>query len=171
MLIYEREGLGITNLASFIETHECGSRQVSEILNVKGCELWTISPDATVLNALKLMAEKEIGALVVVDDSDKVIGIISERDYARKIILIGKSSSETTVREIMSSPVRSVTTSNTTSECMALMTDKHIRHLPVLDNEKLIQIISIGDLVKFVISEQGYLLRQFENYITGKYPG
>jgi len=139
---------------------------VAQVLHEKGNAIWSISPDATVYDALKLMAEKNVGALLVLDDS-KLVGILSERDYARKIILRGKTSKETLVREIMSVEVRYVRPENTLEECMALMTGKHIRHLPVLEGERLIGVISIGDVVRAVISEKEFLIQQLEHYITG----
>ena len=126
----------------------------------------TITPLAPVLDAVKLMAEKNIGALVVMEDM-KVVGIITERDYARKIVLMGRSSKETLVREIMTSPVMYVRPNHTNEECMALMTDNRVRHLPVMDNDKLIGLISIGDLVKDIISEQKLIIKQLEHYIMG----
>ncbi len=139
---------------------------VAQVLQEKGNAIWSVSPEATVYDALQLMAEKNVGALLVLDDR-KLVGILSERDYARKIILRGKTSKETLVREIMSVEVRYVRPENTLEECMALMTDKHIRHLPVLEDERLIGVISIGDVVRAVISEKEFLIQQLEHYITG----
>jgi CBS domain-containing protein len=139
---------------------------VRDILQKKGSQVWTIGPDATVYDALSLMAEKEIGALVVIDD-DKVIGMVSERDYARKVILKGKTSRETPVRDIMTSRVCYVSKERTVDECMALMTDKTIRHLPVLENGELSGLVSIGDVVKSMISEREFIIDQLEAYITG----
>jgi CBS domain-containing protein len=141
---------------------------VEEILQQKGRDVWTISPKATVMEALKLMAEKKIGALVVVHD-DQVVGIISERDYARKIVLRGKSSVNTPVKEIMTDKVYYVGPKTTTQECMVLVTQQSIRHLPVLENGKLVGLISIGDVVKSIIDEQETTIAQLSNYITGKY--
>ena len=124
----------------------------------------SISPDATVYDALKLMAEKEVGALLVME-ADKVVGIISERDYARKVILHGKSSKEIHVSDIMTSKIVYVNTAQTVDECMALMTDKHIRHLPVYEGKQLVGVVSIGDLVKEAISEREYIIKQLESYI------
>ena len=137
---------------------------VSQLLQVKGTEIHTIGLDATVFDALKLMAEKDVGALVVVDDS-RLAGIISERDYARKVILLGKSSHDMVVREIMSAKVITVHPGQTVEECMALMTGKRVRHLPVTEGERLIGVLSIGDLVKDVISEQEQTIKQLESYI------
>jgi CBS domain-containing protein len=141
---------------------------VEEILQQKGHDVWTISPKATVMEALKLMDEKHIGALVVMHD-DQVAGIISERDYARKVILRGKSSINTHVKEIMTDKVYYVGLKTTAEECLILTTQQSIRHLPVLDNGKLVGLISIGDVVKSVIGEQETEIRQLSEYITGKY--
>ncbi len=141
---------------------------VEEILNQKGHDVWTISPKATVMEALKLMAEKHIGALVVTHD-DEVVGIISERDYARKVILRGRSSINTHVKEIMTEKVYYVNPKTTAEECLILTTQQSIRHLPVLEDGKLIGLISIGDVVKSVIGEQETTIRELSDYITGKY--
>ena len=140
---------------------------VMQILQAKGDEVWTIGPQVTVFEALKLMAEKEIGALLVVD-AGKVVGIFSERDYARKVILKSRSSKDTPVRKIMTERVITVDPDTTVEVCMGLMTDRHIRHLPVMDDDKLIGVISIGDVVKAIISEQSYLIEHLENYIVGR---
>lgn len=139
---------------------------VEKLLEGKGSEVWSVSPDETVFQALKLMAEKNIGALLVVD-RNRLVGIFSERDYARKVILQGKASKETPVREIMSTTVHCVGLKNTVQECMALMTHKRIRHLPVLVGEELRGVISIGDVVKAIISEQEFMIEQLEQYISG----
>jgi CBS domain-containing protein len=139
---------------------------VKQILKEKGYHFHSVGPDTMVIDALKLMAEKEIGALLVLEGG-KLVGIMSERDYARKVILKGKSSLETPVREIMTSKVFFVRPQQTVEECMALMTDKHIRHLPVMDGETVIGVISIGDLVKATIDEKDFMIKQLENYITG----
>jgi CBS domain-containing protein len=141
---------------------------VKQILDEKGREVWTIVPDATVFDALKLMAEKGIGALVVIENS-QVAGIISERDYARKITLMGRFSKDTLVKDIMTTQVYGVHPSATAEECLALMTDRRIRHLPVLEKDKLAGVISIGDVVKAVMSTQKVTIQQLENYIMGKY--
>ncbi len=141
---------------------------VKDILSEKGSGVWTISPDAKVYDALKLMAEKGIGALIVFEKDD-VVGIMSERDYARKIVLLGRHSQDTKVRDIMTSPVYGVHMDTTADECMALMTDKHIRHLPVCKDEKLAGVISIGDVVKAIIGHQKVTIENLENYIMGKY--
>lgn len=127
----------------------------------------TIAPDATVFEAVRLMAAKGIGALLVMD-GDKIVGIITERDYARKIVLMGRASKDTPVRDVMTTAVMYVRPSHTSEECMALMTGNRLRHLPVLDDGKLVGIISIGDLVKDIISEQRFLIEQLEHYILGE---
>jgi signal-transduction protein with cAMP-binding, CBS, and nucleotidyltransferase domain len=141
---------------------------VKDILSEKGLKVWTISPDAKVLDALNLMAEKGLGALVVFDQDD-IVGIISERDYARKVILKGRHSQDTKIRDIMTAPVYGVHLETTADECMALMTDKHIRHLPVCKDGKLAGVISIGDVVKAIIGQQKVTIENLENYIMGKY--
>jgi CBS domain-containing protein len=141
-------------------------KTVSQLLQMKGNEVWSIGPDALVIEALKLMAEKGIGALVVLE-AGQVVGILSERDYARKVSLQGKSSKTTPVRQIMTEKVVYVRPDQTVEDCMALMTNKRIRHLPVLDGNQLAGVISIGDVVKAVISEQEFIIAQLENYITG----
>jgi CBS domain-containing protein len=137
---------------------------VSQILQSKGNHTWTIAPNATVFDALTSMAEKDIGALLVVE-SDEVVGIFSERDYARKIILHGKSSKDTEVQEIMKSEVLCISPDQSVNKCMALMTEKRIRHIPVLDDGRLIGIISIGDVVKTIIAEQQIIINHLEDYI------
>ncbi len=139
-------------------------KTVTQLLEAKGREVHTIGPDARVIDALKLMADKDVGALVVTE-SAKIAGIISERDYARKVILQGKSSHDVAVREIMTARVVTVQPRHTVEECMALMTEKRIRHLPVTEGERLIGVLSIGDLVKEVIAEQEATIRQLESYI------
>ena len=142
-------------------------KSVAEILRSKPEQaVHTITPSASVFDAVKLMAEKSIGALLVMEDL-KIEGIITERDYARKIVLVGRSSKETPVRDIMTSPVMYVRPDQTNEECMALMTDNRVRHLPVIDNGKLVGLISIGDLVKDIISEQKFIIDQLEHYIMG----
>jgi CBS domain-containing protein len=139
---------------------------VSNLLENKGNTVWTIGPGKTVFDALKLMAEKGIGALVVVEDRG-VVGIVSERDYARKVILAGKTSRDTAISDIMTSKVCYVSPQHTAGECMALMTEKAVRHLPVMDHGDLVGIVSIGDVVKSVISKQEFIIGQLESYITG----
>jgi CBS domain-containing protein len=128
--------------------------------------VYTITPTASVFEALKLMAEKNIGALVVLE-SDKILGMITERDYARAIVLMARSSKTTAVRDIMTTPVMYVLPNQTSEECMALMTEHRLRHFPVVDKGKLIGLISIGDLVKDVVSEQKFTIQQLQHYITG----
>ena len=141
---------------------------VKQILSEKGNDVWSTSPDTAVFDALKDMSDKGIGALVVLDDQE-VVGIFSERDYARKVILKGKSSKDLPVKEIMTRRVICVKPEYSTEECMALMTEKHIRHLPVVADNELVGIISIGDVVKAIISQQEFVIEQLENYITGAY--
>ena len=140
-------------------------KKVRDILRVKGPDVWSIGPNALVYDAMKLMADKEIGALLVMDET-KLVGIISERDYARKVILQGRSSHSTQVREIMTSRVVYTEPERNIDECMALMTDKRIRHLPVLEGGEVFGVISIGDLVKAIITEQKFIIEQLERYIT-----
>ena len=139
---------------------------IRQILETKGHEVWSVSAEATVYDALKVMSEKNVGALVVLDGG-RLEGVISERDYARKVILKGKFSKEMPVREIMSTDVVTVLPNQSIEECMALMTDKHFRHLPVMDGDKVVGVISIGDLVKATIDEKDFMIKQLENYITG----
>ncbi|MBI5029195.1 MAG: CBS domain-containing protein [Chloroflexi bacterium] len=139
---------------------------VAQVLQVKGNTVWTIAPDATVYAALELMAVKDVGALLVLEQNE-LVGILSERDYARKVILKGKFSKDTQVREIMTDVVFFVRPDQTIEECMTLMTAKRVRHLPVIAQGKLVGVISIGDVVKSLISDQELLIRDLENYITG----
>lgn len=141
---------------------------VAEIIKLKGNEVFTISPNITVFDALKILAEKNIGALVVTKN-EKVVGIFSERDYARKIILKGKSSIVTTVNELMTTDVLYVSQEDTIDACMDLMSENHIRHLPVIEDEKLVAVISIGDVVKHIIKHQKFQIRELEKYIKGGY--
>jgi CBS domain-containing protein len=141
-------------------------KTVRDILNVKGTDVWRVGPEATVFDALQLMAEKEVGALVVTEN-DRVVGIISEREYARKVILQGRSSPTTLVKEIMITPVVHTYLEQPIEECMALMTEKRTRHLPVIEEGKLVGIISIGDLVKSIIADQKFIIEQLERYISG----
>jgi CBS domain-containing protein len=141
-------------------------RKVRDILETKGRDVWFIEPSALVYDAMKLMADKEVGALLVMENAT-LAGIISERDYARKIILQGRSSLTTEVREIMTARVVCAEPERSIEECMALMTDKRIRHLPVVEAGQLCGVISIGDLVKAIIAEQQFIIQQLERYITG----
>lgn len=127
----------------------------------------TVAPDATVYEAVRKMAEKSVGALLVTD-GNRIVGIVTERDYARKIVLLARSSKDTAVREIMSSKVLFVRPHHTSQQCMALMTENRVRHLPVLDGEQLLGIVSIGDLVRDIIAEQRFIIEQLEHYITGE---
>jgi CBS domain-containing protein len=140
---------------------------VAHVLQAKGHQIWSIAPQASVFDAIKLMADKEVGALLVMDGDD-LVGIISERDYARKVILKGKSSHDTQVREIMTDKVVYVGPERTVEDCMAVMTARRIRHLPVLVDNRPIGVISIGDLVKAQISEHEVRIQQLENYIAGR---
>jgi CBS domain-containing protein len=139
-------------------------KSLNQLLAAKGGQVYSIRPDATVIDALRLMAQKDVGALLVMEDT-RVVGIMSERDYARKVILQGKSSQDMAVRDIMTSDVVKVDPSKTVEECMGLMTQRRIRHLPVCEGEKLVGLVSIGDLVKEVIAEQEQTIKQLESYI------
>ena len=140
-------------------------KTVEQILDAKGSDVWSITPDASVLEAIKLMAEKEVGALLVMTGK-KPVGIVSERDYARKVILKGRSQ-ETPIQDIMTTHVVYVSPDQSIEECMALMTEKRIRHLPVMDGGRLRGMLSIGDLVKTVIAEQKLVIKELERYISG----
>ena len=141
-------------------------KTVRQLLQTKGHDIWSVAPDTSVFDALEVMAGKNVGALLVLE-ADALVGVFSERDYARKVILKGKASKHTLVREIMSHRVVCVSLEHSVEECMALMTDKRVRHLPVLEEQKLLGVISIGDVVKAIISEQEFMIEQLENYITG----
>lgn len=143
------------------------TKTVSTILRSKGHDIYSVPPEATVFEALKIMSDNSVGALVVLD-GEKLVGIMSERDYARKVILLGKSSREAKVKEIMSEKVYYVNPHRTADECMALMINKRIRHLPVFEDNKLIGVISIGDVVKAVIDEKEFVIEQLEEYISGR---
>lgn len=142
-------------------------KTVNELLQAKGNAIWSIRPDEMVFEAIRRMAEKNVGALLVMDGR-QLIGIISERDYTRKVFLQGKSSKETRVREIMTPNVVCVKPERTVEECMALMTGKHIRHLPVVRDNDVIGVISIMDVIKSIISEKEFIIGQLESYITGR---
>ena len=139
---------------------------VNQLLKTKGSAVWSVTPETSVFEALRVMAEKNVGALVVLEGQE-LKGIFSERDYARKVVLHGKSSKDTPVREIMTERVDCVSPSHSVRECMARMTDKHIRHLPVVEAERVVGLISIGDVVKAIISDQEFMIEQLEFYIAG----
>ncbi len=145
------------------------SSGVGSILERKGREVWFITPVQTVYEAIERMADKEVGALLVISE-ENLVGIISERDYARKVILEGKSSKNTLVNDIMTSPVIFVTPDQTVAECMDIMTRRRVRHLPIMKNEKVLGVVSIGDLLKWVVSEQEETIERLQNYISTKYP-
>lgn len=140
---------------------------VRQILKGKGGSVWSTRPDAPVIEALRVMADKDVGALLVME-ADNLVGIFSERDYARRVILFGKSPSETLVSEIMTSNVYTVRPDQSIGTCMGLMTEKRIRHLPVVEKGKVVGVVSIGDVVKAIISEQQFVIDQLESYITGE---
>jgi|SRR6185436_9627396 len=142
--------------------------QIREILHTKGNAVWTISPDLTVFEAIQIMADKNVGALLVTREG-RLVGVLSERDYTRKVVLKGRSSRETPVSEILSDRVIHVTPDHTVEECMRLMTEHRVRHLPVLEGEKVAGVVSIGDLVNWIIGAQNSAIHQLETYITG-YP-
>ena len=142
---------------------------VSEILSHKGHNVWSIEPEATVYEALELMAEKNVGSLLVIEH-DRLVGIMTERDYSRKVILKGRSSKETAVKEILSGQIFKVSPDHTVEDCMRLMTSHRVRHLPVLDGDHILGVVSIGDLVNWIISAQTATIEQLQTYIAG-YPG
>ena len=139
---------------------------VRDLLQAKGNKVWSITPQATVYEALELMAARNVGALMVME-AEKVVGIFSERDYARRVILKGRSSRTTVVSELMTRDVLYVGTAETVEDCMALMTEKRVRHLPVIEKDRLLGIVSIGDVVKEIISDREFTIRALEHYITG----
>jgi CBS domain-containing protein len=172
MVFWYREGI----LMTFADSYTGGSEEsiavvesIASILKTKGGDVWSLPPTATVYEAVEMMADKAVGALAVLSDG-KLVGIVSERDYARKVILKGKSSKDTLVGEIMSSPVVTVDACRTVVECMRIMTAHRIRHVPVLDGGALAGIVSIGDLVKSIISAQAETIKQLRSYVTGQYP-
>ena len=139
---------------------------IAQLLNTKGNQIWSVKPEATIFEALEVMSEKEIGALLVME-GEKLMGIFSERDYARNVILKGKSSKNTLVGELMTKKVFFIDSEKTINDCMAIMTIKHVRHLPVIENDKVIGIVTIGDVVSKIISEHEDTIQHLENYITG----
>jgi CBS domain-containing protein len=143
---------------------------IRSVLKHKGRTVWSVPPSISVYDAISMMSEKQVGALLVMEDA-KLVGILSERDYARKVILKGRSSKDTLVGEIMTSAVTYVTPRATVDECMKIMTASRVRHLPVVENEEVVGIVSIGDLVNWIISAQADTIHQLHSYITGKYPG
>ena len=143
---------------------------VRSVLKQKGQNIWSALPEAWVYDAIEMMADKHVGALLVISKG-KLLGIISERDYARKVILQGKSSKQTQVKEIMTSPVIFVGPEHTVEDCMRIMTNNRIRHLPVVENEKVLGVLSIGDLVKWIIAAHEETIHQLQRYITSSYPG
>lgn len=140
---------------------------VNDLLRDKPSEIWTVAPDDSVYDALQLMADKNVGAVLVLEGG-RLVGLLSERDYARKLALENRTSRDTSVRDVMTQRVAIVSPNKDIEECMALMTDKHVRHLPVMDNDKLVGLVSIGDLVKGVIAEKKFMIEQLEQYITGQ---
>lgn len=141
-------------------------RTASDIIAYKGRTVWSVSPDDTVLHALGVMAEQEIGAVLVLE-GNRLAGILSERDYARKVVLMGRSSRESAIRDVMTRDVICVRPDHTIEECLALMTERRVRHLPVIDKGALCGLVSIGDLVKATIAEQEYVIEQLQHYIAG----
>jgi CBS domain-containing protein len=139
---------------------------VRHLLQEKGHQIWSIAPKATVYEALELMATKNVGAVLVIEHED-VVGMLTERDYARKVVLKGRASKTTTVGELMTREVLYVAPDDTIEDCMAIMTDKRLRHLPVMENGKLVGLVSIGDVVKAIISDREFTIRELERYITG----
>jgi CBS domain-containing protein len=141
-------------------------RTVSDILRFKGTEVWSVAPGDTVLHALGLMAERDVGA-VVVCEAEKIVGILTERDYARKVVLLGRSSRDSAIRDVMTTNVLSVPPEHSIDDCLGLMTNRRVRHLPVVERSRLVGLVSIGDLVRATIEEQGQVIEQLQRYIAG----
>ena len=141
-------------------------KSARQLLEAKGSDVWSVHPDAAVYDAIEMMADKGVGALMVLDGG-ALVGVISESDYARKVILLGRSSKDTAVKEIMTARVIYARPDQTVEDCMGLMTDKRIRHLPIVDGEELLGVVSIGDLVKTMLAEQQFVIEQLEQYISG----
>lgn len=141
-------------------------RTAREILQFKGATVWSVRPDDTVLHALGVMAERDIGAVVVLDE-EKLVGILTERDYARKVVLLGRSSRESAISDVMTQEVLCVPPDKTVDECLALMTRRRVRHLPVVDNKRVVGLVSIGDLVHATIAEQEQVIEHLQQYIAG----
>ena len=146
------------------------STSIQSILERKGSDVYWLSPEASVYQAIEVMAERGVGAVLVLED-DRLVGIVSERDYARKVILKGKSSKDTPIKEIMTSPVTFVTADCTLDEAMSIMTEKHIRHLPVQEGDRVVGVVSIGDMVKAINNAQAETISHLHAYIGGQYPG
>jgi len=143
---------------------------VNDILRHKGSQVWSIGPNATVYDAIRMMADKNVGALLVME-GERLVGIISERDYTRKVLLKGRASKDTPVCEIQTTDPLCVTPDHSVEECLRLMTEHRCRHLPVVQDQKVVGLVSIGDLVNWIITQQSHTIRQLEAYITGGYPG
>jgi CBS domain-containing protein len=159
----------VTSVLTANPTPPCSTETVRSLLKRKGSEIWSLPPDATVFDAIAMMAEKHVGALLVMSGG-RLQGIISERDYARKVFLQGRSSKDTLVREIMTADVVTVRLDDTVDECMRVMTKHRVRHLPVVDGDKVAGVISIGDMVACIISAQADTITQLNAYISGQYP-